>query len=176
MIQRAGMKPESLGLIAPGFVDCPLQKILAEALTDELRHQAKLDQFDFVVVAPVQLGKARRRAFDMQDVDLVERIVDEGGKLGIRKAGSKKPIVVFAHTVVKKAVKRQGWIFGVKDTEPAPGRRHGSLDVGEHFQVVNGHIHERHKSSTCVGPRNCSLGPLLRLNHGEYGEHGEYKR
>jgi hypothetical protein len=52
------MEPEPPGPVAPGFVDGPLQELPAQALVDELRHQAELDEFDVVRVAPVQLGKS----------------------------------------------------------------------------------------------------------------------
>jgi hypothetical protein len=104
MIQRAGVEPEPSRLVAPCLVDSLLQEILAEALAGEARHQAEPNQLDVVVVAPVQFGKPGWRAIDTQNVNLVERILDQCGEVGIGKAAPIKPVVVLADAVVQEAV------------------------------------------------------------------------
>ena len=53
-----------------------------EPLQTALRPRT-LDEFDVFRVAAVQLGKSCRAAFDVQDVNLVERIFEHGGEFGV---------------------------------------------------------------------------------------------
>jgi hypothetical protein len=60
MIQRASVKPEAARLIAPHFVDGPLQKRISQPLFDEFGHQTELKQLNFLGLAAVQLSKPGR--------------------------------------------------------------------------------------------------------------------
>src|SRR5947209_14290485 len=85
MIQRAGMQPEPAGLVAPGLVHRPLEEPFAQTLPDEFGHQTELGQFDLAGDPPVQFGKARRRAVDVQNVNLVPRVIQDRSEFGIRE-------------------------------------------------------------------------------------------
>jgi len=69
VIQRAGVQPESFWLVAPGFVDGPLEEPFAKSLADKFGHQAELDQLNLIRLAAIQLGEASGRGVDVQDVN-----------------------------------------------------------------------------------------------------------
>src|SRR5262249_48151860 len=106
MIKSAGVQPESLRLVAPGPVDGPLQEPAAKTLADILRHQAELDHLDLIRSAAVQLGEAGGRALDVQDMQLIPGIAEDGGERLIRHLAATQPVVILAHGVVKRAVIR----------------------------------------------------------------------
>ncbi len=79
MIERASVQPEPFGFVAPGSVDRPLQKPLSQPLADEISHQAELHHLNFVVFAPVEFRKTRRRTIDMQNMQFIPRVSNDGG-------------------------------------------------------------------------------------------------
>src|SRR6266851_8755343 len=101
MILSVGMEPEAPGLVVPGCVDGPLEKVPPKPLADEFGHQAKLDQFDLALDPPVQLRKPSRHALDYQDVDFEPGVVQEGGEFCIRKLLAAGPVVISPHGVVQ---------------------------------------------------------------------------
>ena len=56
MIEIAGVQPEAPQSAAPGMMDRPVQQIGAEALADELGHEAKVGEFDVRRRAAIQLA------------------------------------------------------------------------------------------------------------------------
>ena len=62
VIQSAGVQPESFRIVAPSFVDGPLQEPFAKPLSDELGHQAELHQLNLMRLAAIQLGEPSGRA------------------------------------------------------------------------------------------------------------------
>src|SRR5579871_2819994 len=92
MVLGAGMEPEAAGAIAPRLVDGPLEEIPPEALSDELRHQAELHQFNLALDPPIQLGETSRNALDHQDVNFKPRIVQQSSKFGVRQFLADGPV------------------------------------------------------------------------------------
>src|ERR1700736_6275695 len=81
MIEGAGVQPEALGVVPPDLVDGPLEEKLPESLADEARHEAKLNQLDVLWPAAVQLRKPGRSPLDVQHLDFVPRVLQDGGQL-----------------------------------------------------------------------------------------------
>src|SRR4051812_44678797 len=129
------MQPEWLRPVGPGLVDGPLQEPSAKPLTDEIGHQAELGQLDLIRLAAIQLGKSSRRAIDVQDVQLISWVADDGGKGLIRQFPATQPMEAFAHGVVERAVMRHGRRPDVKNRQPISWWRYGTVLRGEHFQV-----------------------------------------
>ena len=97
MIERAGVQPEPLRLVATFSVDGPLEEELAKALADELGHQAELHQLDLAFLPPIQLREAGRHALDMQDVNLVLGIVNYRRELLVGQLPATEPLPRPAH-------------------------------------------------------------------------------
>src|SRR5579871_2748496 len=98
------MQPEAPGLVAPRFVDGPLEEIAPQASANELRHEAKLHQFNLAVNSAVQFGKASGDAVSHQDVNFESGVVQEGTKVGVCKLLAAGPVVISPHGVVQEAV------------------------------------------------------------------------
>ena len=92
MIQRASVQPKPLRLVTPHLVNRPLQKPPSQSPADESRHQAELDQLDLIPLATIQLGKARRRSIDVQDVQLVPVLPTPDGK-GKKEERMASPVI-----------------------------------------------------------------------------------
>src|SRR6516165_5321739 len=107
MIQGAGVQPEPLWPVAPGFVDAPLQEPFPEALADEFTDQPELGQLDLIRLASVQLGKPSGPAIDVQDVQLVAGIGE--------------------NSVVERAVMLHGWRLNVN---------HGQLASRGQYETI----------------------------------------
>src|SRR5881392_2877764 len=68
MVKRASVQPEPLRLVAPRFVDDPLQEPLAQALTDEFARQTELHQLNVGRLPAIQFGEPCGHAVNVQHV------------------------------------------------------------------------------------------------------------
>ena len=78
VIQSAGVQPESSR--NSRLCRWSIAGTIAKPLADEVTHQAELDQLNLVRLAAVQFGKASRCAIDVQDMQLIPFIAQDGGK------------------------------------------------------------------------------------------------
>ncbi len=69
MIKVAGVDPDPLRPIRPGRAQRPIEKELAESLTDESRTQAEIGQLNFDGAATIEFRIPGRLARDAQNIN-----------------------------------------------------------------------------------------------------------
>ena len=77
VIQRAGVQPESLRGVGPHPVDDRLEEPCPQSLTNELRQQTELNQFDFIWITTIEFSKASRQPIDMEHMHFSQWIVQD---------------------------------------------------------------------------------------------------
>ena len=108
MVERASVQPEAASLITPSSVDGPLQKPFAQSAADELACEAELNQFDFAGLAAVELREAGGDAVDVQHLQFIERMLDDGGEVRVREFAAAEPMKRAADGVVQIAIRGDG--------------------------------------------------------------------
>ena len=105
MIQRTGMKPKAVGMIAPGNIDHRFEKITAKPFADEVRDEAEIRERDIGPVTAVQFRISRRYTANEQAIYLDTIIMDNLGERIIFHDPPFIPQPWFADGVVEVAIK-----------------------------------------------------------------------
>ena len=130
---------KSRRLVAPRPVDGPLQEILAQPLADEFRDESELNDLDLVFFATIEFGEAAGNAVDMQHVDFIFRIVNDGRQRVITQSLATSPIPGCTDRVVKEAVigdrRMHGPNHGQAGAEGAQRFADGQTSAGTSFYI-----------------------------------------
>lgn len=140
MIQRASVQPKPIGMIAPRLFDHPLEEPCSQPLPMIVGHQAELNQFDFISLAAVQLGKPCWGSLHMEYKHFIQRVVNDRRQFLIGEFSATEPAVLFPHGVIEKPVIRHTRPLGVNDRQTLPWGWHSSLRRGQHFKVIDGDV------------------------------------
>ena len=77
MIQRAGLQPEPVRLVAPRFLDGPLQEPPSQPSPDEVGHQTELNQLHLLGLPDLPLCKLLRRTLQVTRIfNFVQTLVE----------------------------------------------------------------------------------------------------
>ena len=109
MIQSAGVEPKPPRLVAPHFINGPLQEPLSQPLSDEVGHQAELHQFNFVRLALLKLTSLQPKpCYVVRDyLNLIHVERDDGLQTPFRfKSPSEQEILLSANPTNRELFRR----------------------------------------------------------------------
>ena len=136
------MQPEAARLITPGLVDGSLQEPFSETLPDELARQSELDEFDLSRLPPIEFREAGMSSRDVQHMQFVERMLNDGSELLVRHLAATEPMELTADSVVESPIVLDCWSGDVPNTQPLARCWHGEAQRAEHLQVIDGDFND----------------------------------